>query len=149
MKNKNEEAENLGTLVQDELAAVETYKQALEKVTGETTMAPELRRIEAEHEEALSTLQGHMAQANAEVPTGSGLWGEWAKAVEGTAKMFGAKAAIKALKEGEEHGVHKYESALRNQELDEEIRQIIRAQLLPKTKAHIPVLDRLMVQAGK
>ena len=148
MKNQNEEAENLSTLVKAELAAVETYKQALEKVAGQV-VAPELRRIEAEHAEALSLLQGHMTEVNEKIPSDSGLWGEWSKAVEGTAKVFGDKAAIAALKQGEEHGVHSYENALRNQDLDAEIRQIISKQLLPKTKAHIPVLDRLLAKAGQ
>lgn len=148
MKNKNEEAENLSTLVKAELAAVETYKQALEKVAGQV-VAPELRRIEAEHEEALSVLQEHMTEVNETIPSDSGLWGEWSKAVEGAAKVFGDKAAISALKQGEEHGVQSYEKALRNQELDAEIRQIISSRLLPKSKAHIPVLERLLAKAGK
>ena len=149
MKNNNEEAGDLSTLVKGELAAVQTYKQALEKVAGRESVGTELRRLETDHEEALSVLQGHMTSVNAEVPTDAGLWGEWSKAVEGTAKMFGDKAAIKALKEGEEHGVHIYEDALRNQTLDAQIRGIIRSKLLPKTKAHIPVLDRLLAVAGK
>ena len=149
MKNKSEKTGNLNTLVKGELAAVETYRQALEKVSGKDAVGPELRRIEAEHEEALSVLQEHMLDANAEVPAGSGLWGEWSKAVEGVAKVFGDKAAIKALKEGEEHGVRSYENALRNEELDAEIREIISSRLLPKTKAHIPMLDRLLAKAGK
>ena len=149
MKNKKEDSENLSALVKGELAAIETYKQALEKVAGKANVGTELRRIEAEHEEALSVLQEHMTDVNAEIPTDSGLWGEWSKAVEGTAKLFGEKAAIKALKEGEEHGVHDYENALRNQDLDAEIRQIISSRLLPKTKAHIPVLDRLLAIAGQ
>ena len=148
MKNKNEDEENLSTLVKSELAAVETYKQAIDKVAGQV-VAPELRRIESEHEEALQVLQEHMTQANEKIPADSGLWGDWSKAVEGVAKVFGDKAAITALKKGEEHGVHTYEKALRNQELDAEIREIISSKLLPKTKARIPALERLLEKAGK
>ncbi len=149
MKNKNDEANNLSVLVKGELAAVETYKQALDQIAGQESVAPDLRRIEAEHEQALSVLREHMAEIKAAAPVDSGLWGEWSKAVEGAATAFGDKAAIKALKEGEEHGVHSYEDALRDQALDAEIRQIIKSQLLPKTRAHIPVLDRLLAKAGK
>ncbi len=149
MENKKAIAENLSVLVKGELAAVETYKQALDKITSPEIAGPDLRRIEEEHEQALSVLRAHMAEQEATAPVDSGLWGEWAKAVEGAASAFGDKAAIKALKEGEEHGVHSYEKALRDQELDAEIRQIISLKLLPKTKAHIPVLDRLLEKVGK
>lgn len=149
MHNKKEAVKNMSALVKGELAAVETYKQALDKITRPEVVGPELRAIESDHEEALTVLQEHMTEMNAVAPVDSGLWGEWAKAVEGTATAFGDKAAIKALKEGEEHGVNTYEKALRDRELDDEIRQIIRSQLLPKTKAHIAVLDDLLVKAGQ
>ena len=131
------------------MAAVETYKQALDKIASPEIVGPDLRRIEAEHEQALSVLRAHMTQLDAAAPVDSGLWGEWAKAVEGAASAFGDKAAIKALKEGEEHGVNSYEKAIRDRQLDAEIRQMITLKLLPNTKAHIPVLDRLLEMAGK
>ncbi len=149
MKKKNEDEGNLATLVRAELAAVETYKQALKKVAAKEAVVPELRRISAEHAEALSVLQEHMTEENEEAPADSGLWGEWSKAIEGAAAVLGDKAAIKALKHGEEHGVHSYESALRNEGLDAEIRKIISSQLLPQSKAHIPDLDRLLAKTSK
>lgn len=49
-------------------------------------------------------------QALAETPVhDSGAWGEWAKLVMGTAKLLGDKAALKALKEGEESGLKEYQ----------------------------------------
>jgi len=139
------DSNDLTALVKDELAAVETYRQALEKVGGEPG-GSELRRIEAEHEEALSLLQERLDDL--EVGTDSGLWGSWSKAVDGLAKVFGSKAALEALKEGEEHGVHDYEDALRNESLDADIRWIIGSEILPKTRAHIPALERLLETAG-
>lgn len=147
MDKKKEEVKNLSALVKGELAAVETYKQALDKISAQESAGPDLRAIESDHEEALTVLQERMTEINAAAPVDSGLWGEWANAVEGAAAAFGAKAAIKALKEGEEHGVKSYEKALRDQTLDDEIRQIIRSRILPKTKDHIAVLDRLLVSA--
>lgn len=149
MQDNKEAVKNMSALVRGELAAVETYRQALDKISRPEVAGPELRAIESDHEEALTVLQEHMTEMNAVAPVDSGAWGEWAKAVEGTAAAFGDKAAIKALKEGEEHGVNSYEKALRDRELDDEIRQIIRSQLLPKTKAHIAVLDDLLVKAGE
>ncbi|MBI3548392.1 MAG: DUF2383 domain-containing protein [Elusimicrobia bacterium] len=147
MTIEQDDEENLAPLVRGELAAVETYKQALEKVGGIAGGA-ELRRIESEHEDAVRELQEHMTEWDVKPPEDSGLWGSWAKAVEATAKVFGVKAAIKALKEGEEKGIHDYEDALRNEALDAEIRQIISSDLLPKTREHVTVLNRLLQQPG-
>lgn len=146
--NSNDMGEgSLGSLVRGEMAAVETYKQALEKV-GDEEGGDDLRRIESEHEEAVRVLSRSLAGIAVEPPKDSGIWGDWSKAVEGTAKLFGNKAAIKALKEGEEHGVHEYEDALQDDTLDLEVKQIIRSELLPKTKSHVPVLDRLLEASG-
>jgi len=133
----------LDSLVRGELSAVETYKQALAKV-GREPMAEELRRIEREHEEAVDLLLQSLRRKGVEAPKSSGLWGAWSKAVEGTAKIFGGKAAIKALKEGEEHGLHDYEDALEDEVLDPEVKALIRSKLLPQTRAHIPALDRVL-----
>lgn len=133
----------LGSLVRGELSAVETYRQALEKI-GDESGGSELRRIENEHEEAVSLLQEHMTQLGVEPPADSGLWGSFAKAVEGSAKVLGNKAAIKALKEGEEHGIKDYEAALEDETVDPEIKELISANLLPRTRAHLPVLDRFL-----
>lgn len=132
--------EHLDSLVRGELSAVETYKQALEKV-AEDPAVTELRRIEREHEQALDLL---LQKLGKDAPKSSGLWGAWSRAVEGTAKIFGGKAAIKALKEGEEHGLHDYENALEDAEIDPAVKALIRSTLLPQTRAHIPALDRVM-----
>jgi CBS domain-containing protein len=128
-------------LVKDELAAAETYKQALEKV-GAGPAGPDLMRIEAEHEEAARLLQKRMRDMGRTPPDKPGLWGAFAEAVQGAAKLFGAKAAIKALKEGEEHGIHDYEDALEDERVPAEVKELISTTLLPRTRAHLPVLDR-------
>lgn len=133
----------LSGLVQDELAAVETYRQALEKV-GDDPGGEDIRRIEDDHEEAYALLCNQLAVMGQEPPHSSGAWGAWAKAVEGTAKVFGNKAAIKALKEGEEHGIKDYERALADDSVPAPFKKLISAELLPKTRGHVQVLDRLL-----
>lgn len=134
-------------LVKGELSAIETYKQALRKVGYGTWPGAELLRIETEHETAAALLKERMRRRGEAPPQSSGLWGAWSKAVEGTAKVFGGKTAIKVLKAGEEHGVHEYETALRNETLDPEVKALIRRTLLPQTRAHIPVLERVLKEA--
>jgi uncharacterized protein (TIGR02284 family) len=135
--------DTLNSLLRGELAATETYQQALAKV-GETPEASGLRQIHIEHRTAANTLRQHVHHFGGKPDQGSGAWGAFAKAVEGAAKLFGNTAALKALKEGEEQGVQSYEAALQDEGLPAECQTLIRSQLLPQTRAHIAVLDGLM-----
>jgi uncharacterized protein (TIGR02284 family) len=135
--------DTLNELLRGELAATETYQQALAKV-GNEPGADELRHIHKEHREAANTLRQHVRHFGGKPDQDSGAWGAFAKAVEGTAKVFGNAAALTALKEGEESGIRSYEDALQDEGLPAECRNLIRTDLLPQTRAHIPVLDRLM-----
>src|SRR5206468_4159470 len=122
-------------LLQDELSAVETYHRALSQALGEKVDG-ELRRIEQEHEEAADLLVENLRRRGEPAPSGPGLRGAWSKAVEGAAAMLGRRAAIKALKRNEEHGLHEYEDALRAESLDPEAKELIRSKLLPRTREH-------------
>jgi len=135
--------DTLNSLLRGELAATETYQQALAKV-GDEAGANELRRIHAEHRDAANTLRQHVHQHGGQPDHGSGAWGAFAKTIEGAAKLFGNTAALKALKEGEETGIRDYEKALQDQNLPADCKTLIQTKLLPQTRAHIPVLDHLM-----
>jgi len=134
---------SLNSLLRGELSAVETYEQALAKL-DDTKASNELRRIHDEHSEAVSTLRQHVHQHGGQPPQSSGAWGAFAKAVEGTAKLLGSSAALKALKEGEEHGIKQYETVLQTAEVPADCKAVISSMLLPRTRQHVPVLDRLM-----
>jgi len=136
-------ADTLNSLLRGELSAVETYEQALAKL-ADTKGAPELRRLHDEHRAAVAVLRRHVQEHGGQPHRSSGAWGTFAKAVEGAAKLFGNSAALKALKEGEEHGVKEYEAALREPGLTRECELLIASTLLPQTREHIPTLDRLM-----
>ena len=56
---KSNECSTLNSLLRGELAATETYQQALAKVGNEAGVA-DLRRIHAEHREAANTLRQHI-----------------------------------------------------------------------------------------
>ena len=135
--------DTLNSLLRGELSATETYQQALAKI-GTEPGATDLRRIHDEHRAAANTVRQHIHQHGGKPVQGSGAWGTFAKAVEGTAKLFGNTAALKALKEGEEHGIKEYENALLDEDLPIDCKDLIHNQLLPQARAHVPVLDRLM-----
>jgi uncharacterized protein (TIGR02284 family) len=135
--------DTLNSLLRGEIAATETYQQALTKVGNEPEAMP-LRRIHVEHREAANTLRQHVHKHGGKPDQDSGAWGMFAKTVEGAAKIFGDTAALKALKEGEEHGVKQYEEALKDGDLPADCQTLIRTTLLPQTREHISALDRMM-----
>jgi CBS domain-containing protein len=135
----------LGALVRRELSAVESYKLALSKVGGEAA-GEELRRIEHEHEEAVDLLQERLQRRGEEPPRSAGLRGAWSKAFEAAAMVLGRKAAIRALKQEEASGLHGYEDALLDDDLDPEVKDLIRARLLPRAREHIPALERILAR---
>ena len=135
--------DSLNALLRGELAATETYQQALAKV-GDDPRAADLHKIRDGHRTAANTLRQHVHEHGGKPDQGSGGWGVYAKSVEAASQVFGNTGALKALKEGEEYGVKDYEKALADEALPADCKELIRSTLLPQTRAHIPVLDRLM-----
>jgi Domain of unknown function (DUF2383) len=133
----------LNGLLRGELAATETYEQAITKFDG-AFGASELRRLHDEHSEAAEILRLQIRELGSQPPPGSGLWGGFAKAVEGMAKVFGGSVALRVLREGEKSGVRLYENALYEPDLPQSSRELIHFTLLPRTRAHIAALDGLM-----
>jgi CBS domain-containing protein len=131
------------SLVKDELAAAETYKQALQTFRRGPA-EEELRRIENDHEEAARLLRERLARIGVNAPGGSELTGAWSKPIEGTGKAMDDKAALKILKEGEQNGIQDYQDALRDLGLDPEVKRLITTELLPKARSHVPVLEKFL-----
>jgi len=137
--------DTLNSLLRGELSATETYQQALAKVGNDPAWAW-LKPIHAEHRESANTWRQHVHKFGGKPDQDSGVWGFFAKAVEGTATLFGNKAALQALKQGEQTGIGSYENALSDQNLPEECRSLIQTRMLPQTRAHLATLDRLLAQ---
>ncbi len=134
----------LNSLLRGEMSAIETYRQALEKLAdSDEPGVADLLALQRDHRDAADALWHHIEQHGGRPSEGSGPWGTFAKAVEGTAKLFGNKAALKALKEGEEHGLKDYQDALEDKNLPADCQAMLRG-LLEKQRGHIPTLDRLM-----
>ena len=135
--------DQLNSLLRGEISAVETYKQALEKVGDEhTSDALALRAIAQEHGEHAQALRDEVEKLGGEADDSSGPWGAWAKTVQGTAKLFGDASALKSLKEGEEHGLKDYREAL--DDVDESSRTLILSQLIPAQERHIQAIDGMI-----
>jgi len=127
--------DRLNALLRGELTAMTTYRRAAEEQSHYA-----LRALEEEHREAAEALREHIAALGGQPAENTGIWGVWARAVEGLAKRLGRGAQALALREGEEHGIRTYENALLEDELDPETRALIQSHLLPKAQAHLSVL---------
>jgi uncharacterized protein (TIGR02284 family) len=135
--------DTLNSLLRGELAATETYQQALAKIDDEPGAA-DLRRIHLDHREAANTLRQHVRSHGGEPEHGSGSWGAFAKAVEGAAKLFGNTTALRALRQGEQSGLSSYEDALKDESLAPDCKNLIRNTLIAQTRDHLAILDRLI-----
>lgn len=141
--SQEDTVEHLTSLLRGEMSAMETYQKAMEKVDGYPEGA-RLRQILMDHSHAVQVLRNLLLRHNADLPTSSGAWGAFANAVQLAANLFGDAAALKALKEGEEHGIKDYERTLDEPGVSPEVKVMIRSDLLLKAKGHVPVLDALI-----
>jgi hypothetical protein len=140
--NRQECIDVCNSLLRGELSAVETYKQALEKFTDQAE-ASVLRALHDTHLAHTDKLREHVLSMNGAPSPQSGVWGDFAKAVEGTAKLLGESAALQALIAGERHGINEYEDALNNPDVMPTIQQLIRTDLLPDLQRNVGSLESL------
>ena len=145
MQTTTETSRTLNSLLRGEMSALETYRQAILKFEGDNAPGlQELHTLRADHRDAADALWHHIEGHGGKPSEDSGPWGAWAKLVEGTAAVLGHAAALKALKEGEEHGLKDYEDALQDRDLPLDCATLVRDRLIPRQRQHIAVLDRLI-----
>ncbi len=133
----------LDDVIRGEMAAIETYSQVVGKVTDQKEKR-QLETFRNDHQRALATLQKYANQPVKDDAKSSGAWGTFAQAWTGGAKVFGEKTAVRALKAGEEHGLNEYEELLKEEKVSDELKEVIRTQLVPKQKDHINALNKLI-----
>ncbi len=143
--------DQLNSLLRGEISAAETYKLAMDKVDETTDNAVVvnaglLREIQEEHGRAAQHLRERIRQLGGEAANASGAWGIWATTVQQTMNLFGNQAALKSLKEGEEHGLKDYQRAC--DQVDSTSAQLLQNQLIPSQQKHISLLDQLIDSIG-
>ena len=142
-------ADDLNKCLRSELSAIETYKQALDKHRQQYGQEPQFQQLSSmltEHQEAATRLRSLVQQHGATPSTDSGAWGTWSKTVMGAAKLFGDKAALKALKEGEESGLKEYQAIADDAGASADVKTTV-ARLMARQQEHIRQLDRLIDSA--
>jgi hypothetical protein len=121
----------LNKFLRGELSAVETYRQAIDRLRT-SACATTLTDNQRSHEQRVQMLRTQIMSLGGKPAEGSGPWGGFAKLVEGGAKLFGEKAAIAALEEGEDHGLKLYRGRSDLEKLDLATRDFVERNLLPE-----------------
>lgn len=129
-------------LLRSELSAVETYGQTIKKFEADPAAAS-LGAIRGEHEQAAALLRENVLAMGGQPSTDTGAWGTFVSTAQGVAKVFGESAALKNLRDREEHALKEYNDALANADVMLECKEMIRRELLPRTERHIAVLKGL------
>ncbi len=146
--NTNEITSNTcNALLRGELSAIETYTQAITKFGTSEGEGP-LEGIRADHLASAESLRKLVGEYGEEASTSSGAWGTFATSVEGAATLLGKSPALLVLQQGEEHGISQYEEALRDEQLNEDVKNLIRNTLLPAQREHLVALERCKMNAA-
>ena len=145
-----EGVDQLNSLLRGEISAAETYRMAIDKATASPDTAASmglLREIQEEHGRAAQAVRDRIRELGGEPSDSSGAWGAWAKFTQGTANLFGDAASLKALKEGEEHGLKDYEEGV--DDIDATSAELVTNQLIPAQQRHVMLLDQLINAVGR
>jgi demethoxyubiquinone hydroxylase (CLK1/Coq7/Cat5 family) len=129
-------------LLRGELSAIETYSQAIHKFP-ETGGAQSLENLRKDHLSSANELRKLVTAAGGNPSTKSGLWGDFAMAIEASAALLGESPALTILKQGEKHGISEYEAAIADPDLSDAIKMVLQNDLLPPLHSHLLELDRI------
>ena len=140
----NSSVDQLNSFLRGEISAVETYRKALGALTSSTHTA-QLAECKQSHEQRVAILTEQIRRLGGTPADSSGVWGTFAKLVEGGATALGEKSAIAALEEGEDHGNKDYQTDL--PKLAGEVRTVVETRVLPlqhRTHAVISALKKTL-----
>ena len=120
------------SFLRGELAAVESYRQAIDKV-DKPPIKSQLDSCRRSHEQRVAVLKQQIQSLGGEPVQSSGAWGTVGKVIAGAAGMLSDKAAVGALEEGEDVVRDDY---LRDvDKLDPRSRQVVQDQLIPEQQS--------------
>ncbi len=133
----------IAKILRGEVSACEAYDQAIEKIEDFPERST-LAKIRNDHHEAANFWKAQANIQRVDQDKDSGAWGSVVKSFVGASKLFGDNATLKAIKEGEEHGLSNYEDMLENEEVTIAQKQKIRTYFIPRQQNHISTLNSMM-----
>jgi hypothetical protein len=129
-------------LLRGEQSAVAAYSKAI-VAFEENGMPAGLLDILNDHRDAVLTLNENVRSMGGGPSPDSGAWGAFASTVQGAADFLGDESAVASLRAGEEAGKRDYESALEDEDVMPECKDLIRSKLLPATERHLELLEQV------
>jgi hypothetical protein len=139
--------DRLNSLLRVELAAVAGYQKALRTLKKKALAHTDhILRLAAEHQRTVTALHGSVqARGGAPVVTADPWEGSSAAALtaEGASMMLEDKEFVGALLELERRSLAEYEAALTS--LDEEARELVELELIPRQRRHVAGLSAMLV----
>ncbi len=132
----------LNKIIRGEISAVEAYEQVIPTIEEKHDRF-RLSAIRDEHDRSVARLKELVEHSMYSAEEDSGPWGVAVSTIVGAAKLLGSTVALKALLEGEEHGIKLYNEAL-DYNLNEEERNVIVNELIPTSKRHLSALKVLI-----
>lgn len=130
-------------LIRGERSAIKSIDAVLGRIKDEQERQ-ELSSLRSDHVRAVDTLK-RFAHSDLDDHTESaGPWGAFTTAFAGGASLFGDKAALRALKVGEQHGLNEYREAIEDDGVNAELKSVIRSELLPNQERHLALIDRYL-----
>ncbi len=131
-------------LIRGEMSAVKSIDAILSRIKDETEKG-QLSAIRQDHVQAVDKLKSFAgAEFRESAPKTPGPWGAFAAAFTSGASFFGDKAALRALKVGEQHGLSEYQEAMKDVSMDSKLREVIQKDLLPIQEQHLRTIDRYL-----
>jgi hypothetical protein len=130
----------LNSFLRGELSAIETYTQAIEKIEN-AKIRSELEQCRSSHRKRANLLREYIIRLGGDPAESSGIWGGFAKVVEGSASAFGESAALAALEEGEDHGRNDYKRDITD--LSPAVQSFVRNDLMTEQQRTHAAMSRL------
>lgn len=133
--------DQLNSFLRGELAAVESYRIALDKIDFESPNRGRLTACLDSHAHRVDALRMKIRLLGGAPSWDAGAWGAMTRAFETSAAIFGERAAIAALEQGEDHGLNDYRMDLRT--LAGRPRDLVISELLPRQEETHRVMSDL------
>jgi bacterioferritin (cytochrome b1) len=127
--NSNRDVKKLNEFLKNELAAVETYAQCIDRSSDVPTVQ-RLIELRQSHAHRAGLLKDRIVTLGGKPANSAGMWGGFARMVEGGAKTFGERAALSLLEEGEDKGLREYKKEVHD--LTEPTRKFVSTSIIPE-----------------
>lgn len=119
----------LNSFLKNELTAIDTYSQVIEK-SESPDLTNSLTNLQASHRKRADLLRQKIQALGGDPANSGGMWGGVAKLLQGGSNLFGEKAAISTLEEGEDRGRDDYRRDM--SKLSPECQRFIEQEIMPE-----------------